>query len=191
MSVKNINLFEKMMLTAMLMLALFVVTACRSNRIEKPETLNQPLPAFLSFVAPAPQTEYSVEEYNQGQHYPKDVFAAPKDTEHRICTQLSTWTLLEPGDFFEEYRDEGEFFPDRVSAYVDGEEVAKDEMIITMLGAGDRLIDRDGKVIAAAPGPQRICWVVPLKAGEHWAMIAVEKTSGEIVRYSWTFQLTD
>lgn len=187
---KNIDLFGKMILTAMLVLASVVLTACRSNRIEKPETFNQTLPSFLSFVAPAPQTEYSVEEYDQGQHYPQDVFAAPEDTEHRICTEFIGTPLLEPGDFFALYPDEGEFFPDRVSAYVDGEEVAKDEVITTILGEG-QLQDKDGKVIAAAPGPQRICWVVPLKPGEHWAMIEVEKTSGETVRYSWTFQLTD
>lgn len=85
---KKANLFAKMILTTVLILSSAVVTACHSNRIEKPETLNQPLPAFLSFVAPAPQTEYSVEEYNQGQHYPKDVYAAPKDAEHRICTEF-------------------------------------------------------------------------------------------------------
>jgi hypothetical protein len=174
----------------MLILASSTVNACRNGRVEKPKELNQPLPAFLSFVAPAPESVYSVEAYNQGEHYPQQVHPAPEDAKHRVCTEIFARPLLEPGDFFALYSSEGEVFSDRVSAYVDGEAAEKDEKIYTILGTSP-IIDEDGKVIADAPGPDIICWIAPLKPGEHWAMIEVEKTSGVRVRYSWSFTLTD
>jgi len=188
---KDIDLLERRILILVLLLASLATNACRTNRIEKPEALNQPLPPFLHFVAPEPESVYSVEAYKRGEHYPQQVHPAPQDAEHRVCAKIVARPLLEPGDFFAEYPDEGELFPDRVSAYVDGAAVEKDEEIIAFLGEGSSLIDEDGKEIAFAPGPHVICWEVHFTPGKHWAMIEIERTSGEMVRYAWSFELAN
>lgn len=168
----------------------FLNSSCYAN--SKPleaNELNHPLPDYLTFVAPEPESTYSIFSYRLGEHYPSTVHPAPSSGQNRICIQLIGETLLESGDFFTEYPKEGEFLPDRVTGYVDGIMVEKDEEIIMMLGES-WLLD-EGEIIASAPGPQIICWPIELEIGNHYVTIEVKKTSGEVESYSWSFEIKE
>lgn len=168
----------------------YFISSCRGDfSPPKVNELNHPLPEYLTFVAPEPESMHSSDSYKTGKHYPATAHPAPSSGGNRICIQLIGETLLEPGDFFTEYPQKGKFLPDRVIGYVDNKVVDKDEEIITILGES-QLID-EGKVIASAPGPQIICWPIELEIGNHYVTVEVNKTSGEVVSYSWSFELIE
>ena len=174
----------------LLLLIACSITSCQANSmLPQAHELNLPLPEYLNFVAPEPKSSYPIDSYKMGEHYPSIAHPAPLMGQNRVCIQLTGESLLEPGDFFTEYPKVGEFLPDRVKGYVDGKLAEKDEEIRIILGES-RLLD-EGKVIASAPGPQIICWPIELKVGAHYATIEINKTSGEVVSYSWTFELTE
>jgi hypothetical protein len=184
---------EMQILRVVLLITLSTLTfsACRAEKGEElPARLNLPLPSFLEFVAPAPKSEISIDSYNEGQHYPpiSEAHPAPQDGRQRICSELLSRVLLEPEDYFAVSSQKGEFLPDRVTVYVDGAKVARDDEVIMVLSE-TVLEDENGRVIARAPASHLICWPAKLERGIHVVTMEVNKTSGEVVNYSWSFTL--
>ena len=173
------------------LLLLCLICSCKTSNYTLPpeEELNNPLPEYLSFVAPEPESIYSINDFKAGNHYPTGVPSALDNGANRVCIELNGKPFLETGDYFALRPNQGEYFPDRVTGYVDGEKVLKDEDTITILGEY-RLINEKGEVTASVPGPFIICWNVQLNLGQHIATIEVEKTSGERISYSWSFEIT-
>lgn len=167
------------------------LVACGGRQKElSSEDLNLPLSPYLEFVVPAPNSEYSVEAYDEGMHYPpiSEVHPAPKEGKQRICGEVLSRTLLESGDYFRTTPQKGEFLPDRISLYVDGDKFRRDDEVIMIL-VETELEDENGYITARAPASHLICWPAELGEGLHIATIEVKKTSGEIMDYSWSFTL--
>jgi len=152
--------------------------------------LNLPLPPYLEFVAPTPDSEFLVDAYNEGLHYPpiSEAHPAPEEGRQRICSKLLSRALLEPGDYFRTSLQKGEVLPDRITLYVDGDKLVRDDEVIMIL-AETEIEDESGQTIAQAPASHLICWPAELKKGIHIVTIEVMKTSGEVVDYSWSFTL--
>ena len=184
----NVQKLQIILLTAFLIL---FVTTCGGQKGEKTSPqLNLSLPSFLGFVAPAPNSEFSVASYNKGEHYPpiSEAHPAPQEGRQRVCIELLSKPLLEPGDYFAASSQEGEFLPDRVVVYVDGNKVVRDTEVIMLL-FDTEMKDENGFVIAQAPSSYLICWPIKLEKGVHIVTVEVTKTSGAIVNYSWSFTL--
>lgn len=178
-----------------ILLVLFIAWlpgSCRINEPQIPPTshLNDPLPSFLSFVVPEPESVYSIEDFSTGMHYPTKAHPAPGNARNRVCIELVSTGLLEPGDNFTLYPEEGEFLPDRLTGYIDGKQAQKDEEVMTILGR-EYLTGDSGEVIASSSGPQIICWPLSLESGIHYFFIEVTKTSGQIISYDWSFELVE
>jgi len=52
-------------------------------------------------------------------------------------------------------------------------------------------MDAEGNILASVSGPYSWCVHAPLAAGLHKVQVSFEKSSGEIVEFSWTFTLVD
>jgi hypothetical protein len=167
------------------------LVACGETQKEiLPTDLNLPLPSHLELVVPAPNSEYSVESYTEGMHYPpiSQAHPAPEEGKQRICSEILSRTLLEPGDYFKSSPQKGEFLPDRITLHVDGDKLRRDDEVIMIL-VETEIENESGQIIARAPASHLICWPVDLGEGLHIATIEIKKTSGEIIDYSWSFTL--
>jgi hypothetical protein len=179
----------------LVMLLFSSLQACRvdvKQQVEPTvEAINQPLPPYLDFVAPQPEEVLSLEAYREGAHFPgsRNPAEAHEIGRNRICLELQpTASLLEPGDHFVLYPDEGTYLPDRVSLSVDGLLVErKDE--VSSLPYRFELHDEEGEDIATAPALQLFCWVVDLEVGDHISTVSFQRTSGAIVTYTWSFEI--
>ncbi len=169
--------------------------AFQNNERERLATkeINQPLPSYLSYVAPEPETVHSVEEFNAGAHYYsiKGVYPGPPgDGRNRVCIELVATTLLEPGDYYDYSSRQGDFLPDQVTLYIDNRKAERDEEVISILDIVF-LRDENNEIVGSAVGPQIMCWPVTLEPDIHFATIEVEKSSGMVEIYSWSFELTE
>lgn len=182
---------SKKTITYNFLLIVWLLVACQTKQLDIPtmDKLNGPLPSFLQFVAPAPQTTHKLEAYAIGEHYPPEEASAAEGIENRICVQIKPSPLLEPGDYFVFSEKYGDFLPNRVTGYLNGVEIKRDEGVNSIMGTS-YLWDENGRIVAEAIGPQIICWLAELDAGQHVFVIEIEKTSGEIVSYGWSFILT-
>lgn len=193
--IKQFRRFQMTYRKKRILLILFMawlLGSCRKDerQISPTSHLNDPLPSFLSFVVPEPASTYSIEDFRTGMHYPAGAHPAPENARNRVCIELVSTGLLEPGDNFALYPEEGEFLPDRVTGYIDGKKAQKDEEIITILGR-EYLTDDSGEVVASSFGPQIICWPLLVERGIHYFLIEVTKTSGQIISYDWSFELVE
>lgn len=174
------------------LLITWLLTTCQTKQHNIPATddLNKPLPPFLHLVAPAPETTYRIGSYALGEHYPPEEVSPAEGSQNRICIQINPRPLLEPGDHFVFSAKYGDFLPDRINGYLNGTKLKRDEGVTTVMGT-DYLQDKNGHIIAEAEGPQVVCWLAELDIGQHNFIVEIEKTSGEIVSYGWSFALTN
>jgi hypothetical protein len=177
------------MLLGLLVIATFLV-ACRGEyqptEVEL-EGLNALLPSFLWYVDPEPLEDVLLETFRTGEHHELRRNPEHFDADSSICAGIFPFETLEPGDFFEAYREHGEYFPDRVSAVVDGRKLEADEGTVIIVSGHERWVN--GNLIAASPGAHIMCWPARIGIGEHVATVNVRKTSGAILSYSWSFEL--
>jgi hypothetical protein len=75
-----------------------------------------------------------------------------------------------------------------VTLFIDGEKFTR-EKNANMIALETVLADENDQIVARAPVNHLICWPAELEKGRHIATLEVEKTSGEIVTYSWSFTL--
>ncbi len=186
------NSFNKVIF-GILLLFMGLSCACKQNNIPQstivPGDFNEPLPKFLTFVSPEPQETIPLASYEKGEHYTHSYILSTVNVQSSICTEIVPKTLLEPGDFFASRPNQGEFLPDRITAYLDDTKLERSGEVVTILGLY-HLWDENNNIIAEAPGPQIICWFAKAKPGKHIASIEIRNTS-ETVRYSWLFEITE
>lgn len=169
---------------------ILLIAGCRGDSdLMDIEEVNSPLPAFLNFAVPKPQSSLSLSQFQAGEHYPLTAHPVKDDGASRICIKLMPQPLLEAGDMFSARPNNGDFLPDRVNLLLDEELESRRDEVITILSL--YYLRKDTKVIAEAPGPQIICWLVTIEPGIHVAAIEVERTSGYIEAYYWTFEITE
>ena len=185
-----IRRISRYLIMIVVVFGLNLVACAKSQKEISHVDLNLPLPSYLKFIAPAPNSEYSVKSYAEGMHYPpiSEVHPAPEEGKQRICGEVLSRTLLETDDYFRTNSQEGEFLPDRITLHVDGDKLRRDEEVIMIL-VETEIEDKSGQIIARSPASHLICWPVELSEGLHIATIEVKKTSGEIIDYSWSFTL--
>lgn len=148
-----------------------------------PLGFNGPLPSFIfGLLVPDPQEVITLETYRNGYHYPSDAHPSPGGAKSSICAHIDPSPLLEPGD--------DEYPASRVNVLVDGAEVDMFDAYFRMAGQLV-LFDDAGQIVATAGGPLVLCWAASLGSGIHTATITAQKTSGETMSYSWSFELTD
>lgn len=183
---------SKRITTSCFFLIIWLLVACQTKQHDVPvaDELNKPLHSFLQFVVPAPQTTYWTGSYALGEHYPSYEAGPAESSQNRVCVQIKPRSLLEPGDHFVFSAKYGDFLPDRITGYLDGAEVKRDDGVTTVLGTS-YLQDESDRIVAEAQGPQVVCWFNELDAGQHNFVVEIEKTSGEIVSYGWSFTLTN
>jgi hypothetical protein len=178
-------------------LPILFVTICWLNAckvdpmpVATSESLNEPLPAYLRLVSPDPQAVVLLTTYQSGEHYPGNVGPDPMNARNGICTEVLPEPLLEPGDFFAERPNRGEYLPDRISAYLDGTKLNLNGEVVTVLGV-HHLWDEDNGIVAQAIGPQVMCRLAEVEPGTHTASIEIQKTSGQIASYTWSFEIIE
>ena len=170
------------------LLIVCLVISCNSSQ-EKVE-LDQEQPDFLSIVAPYSEQIVTMEEFKIGKHFPEGELIAQSEASNKICIKVIQTSLLEPGDYFSGRQAEpGDYFPERLSLAVDGQNVERDDGTFAALLNLIVLRDENNDIVAQAVGPQVICWLTDLGEGDHIAVLNARKTSGEIVSYSWQFEI--
>jgi len=152
-----------------------------------PEQLDHPLPEWLIYTSPNSEEVINHQIYEIGDHVLDGPYPLPK-MENGICVHV--WPILEPGDFFSVIEEEGVYFPDRVSLFIDGELAELNEEVIMILGT-KQLKNENHMITANTGGPYIMYWNFPLAIGTHTAIIQLERTSGIIESYSWSFTLSD
>lgn len=181
---KFMKRFSQTLIVATLLLCL-TITSCQVDRttLEPVPNLNGPLPSFIfDLLVPGPHEVVSLEAFRSGYHYPTESHPAPNNAKSSICADIYPGPLLEPGD--------QDYPASRVTVYLDGKQAAMSEQLFRVVNE-IQLYDEDGKVIATASGPLVICWMVEVSPGEHIATIRAEKTSGDSIDYSWSFEITE
>lgn len=178
-------------LTILMIISLFA--ACQANSGQEnlsafpptstPQGLNGPLPPFIYHVlVPEPQSVVSLRDYQHGYHYPADAHPAPGGAKNSVCAHVSLDPLLAFGDDADSVH---------TAVFVDGSPAEAHPEFFMMLGETVKL-DEEGNVVASKPsGPLVRCWIAELNPGMHIATIEANKSSGEVLSYSWSFEIVD
>jgi hypothetical protein len=165
-----------------------LVIGCNSGQ-EKIE-LDQEQPDFLAIVAPHSEQIVTMEEFKTGKHFPEGEYIAQREASNKICIKVIQTSLLEPGDNFSGRQNEpGDYFPERLSLTINGQNAERDDDNFAALLNLVVLRNENNDIVAQAVGPQVICWLTDLGEGTHVAVLNARKTSGEIVSYSWQFEI--
>lgn len=147
-----------------------------------PTSQENSLPPYLGFVYPKPGSTLSKKEYETAKILLDDV-------EPSICMSFETFYLLEPGDDLSV-----EDALSRIKLDIDGQQVNK--IYAVLLTEDEPLLPLNpdtGDPIAQFEGGSNIsgCFAITLDTGSHIADFIAQKTSGEELRYTWSFTLTD
>lgn len=144
----------------------------------------EPLPNFLGFVEPKPGTTYATQMYEMVKDH-----IGVGATEPSICLSFDALPLAEPGDHFTQ-----EEILSRLHLQVDETVITEiHALLLTHAGPIYGPIDPDTGERSLLPGglPYRICYAVELGEELHEVTFVGEKTSGDELRYSWSFFLFD
>lgn len=170
------------------LLVMFLVISCKSG--QEDIKLDQVQPVFLSIVAPHSEQIVTMEEFKTGKHFPEGEIIVQRQASNKICLKVIQTSLLEPGDNFSGREGEpGDYFPERLSLTIDGQDAERDDDNFAALLNLIVLRNENNDIVAQAVGPQVICWLTDLGEGTHVAVLNARKTSGEIVSYSWQFKI--
>jgi hypothetical protein len=181
-----------------LCLSLFLLIGCsrwatEENRLLSeavtplPRLKAEPLPEFLEWVYPKPGTAWTMEAFVQEAW----IWFIPGETvlEPAICISFLTFALFEPGDDLTV-----EEALNRLSVEVDG---------IVFTDLGDHLLSDDFPLLPRDPqtgapsarfeGGSIIlaCFPVEIDPGLHTASFVARKSSGNELRYTWSFILVE
>lgn len=143
----------------------------------------EPVPfTWLGFVMPEPGRTVAIEV---AEMKVKEAFA----TKLAICLSFNPGPLMEPGDYF----DSPEEVFARLSLEVNGETFTEFHSLETTdAGVDEGPLDPEtGQPQYRIPGgaPYIICYAPKLEPGAHQATFVARKTSGDELRYSWSFGL--
>jgi len=148
-----------------------------------PDIVVEPLPVYLGFTLPEPGRKYAVKMYEMEV---KKVDL----TEPGICMSFSPDPMMEAGDFLSQQE-----LLARLSLEVNGHLIDEIYSVLaTDLPPQPGPIDPEsGEPIFVVPGgsPYQICFAANLKAGLQKVTFIARKTSGDELRYTWSFYLVD
>lgn len=147
--------------------------------------LQTPFPPHILDAAPLPGSSLSLWEYQKGRHAERGQFLI-LESASQICLEIDAVWFLERGDHFV-IEDQ---VSERIQFTVDGRSIQQPNKIVD-LAMEFILADEEGNEIGVAGGPFVLCWHSDLGVGLHTARIDVRKTSGEVLKYEWSFRLTD
>jgi hypothetical protein len=152
------------------------------NSNSPPSSQGDLLPPYLGFVYPTPGSILPKKEY-------ETTMKLLDDTKPSVCVSFWTFYLLEPGDDLSV--DEA---LSRLRIEADGQQVSK--IYAVLLTEDEPLLPQDpdtGNPVAQFEGGSNIsgCFAVTLDTGSHTVSFIARKTSGEELRYTWSFTLTE
>ena len=147
---------------------------------------SRPAPSYIHSVWPDAGTQTSWSEYNGGWHFSSQQDNGIPST----CVRFWIESLLESGDFLSQ-----EEIISRFSLEIDAQVFEEPNNVIlsdTFGKDGPEDPETSLPKYRVPPGsPFFVCFTVPLEPGEHTATVIATKTSGEELRYNWSFVLED
>jgi hypothetical protein len=175
-----------------------------------------PYPDFISAVHPEPGETLSVVSYaslpthetfeKDGTEYIIVEHDPPFSPVEEVCVWLNHEALASSSNFLftwipatpattpqvDEQASRNDTLASYTKLWVDGQPTAVYEFMEPLLG-GIYFQERDaqGNLIREYDLFTGVCAAAPLSAGVHRVDLSFEKSSGEVVSYSWTFQLVD
>ena len=143
-----------------------------------------PLPKYLLFVAPNPGESLTITEYKE-----LAISLGWDATMPGICLSVSPGPLLEAGD-----TPTAEEWLGQMSLIVDDKVITEYHSLLKTDSLGGEWRDpTTQELIKKEPegSPLRVCYAATLGVGQHTVTVVVEKSSGELATYTWTFALTE
>lgn len=143
-------------------------------------------PLYIDSVWPDSGTHISLSEYNDGWLFSIEQENGIPST----CAEFWIELLVEPGDFLSQ-----EEIMSRFSLEIDDQLIERPDNVLFSDTAGSDGPENPETGLPeyrVPPGsPFFVCFTTPLEPGEHTATIIANKTSGEELRYTWSFVLSD
>lgn len=145
---------------------------------------NNLLPDYIARILPEHNGQYSLSEYEQlAKNTSWGINSAG------ICISVEAAPLMEPGDFLT-----AKEFIDRISIRIDDSLIAEPSSILHFEIAGIEKRDPvSDEIVWKAPDgfPAGICYEKELSIGQHFGEVLIQRSSGEEVKYNWSFVITE
>jgi hypothetical protein len=148
--------------------------ATSATNTASPKTAGSPMPEYLSLVWPYPDSSVTLDCYSRSLKsvFPRNRGVGVEISVWEIDANFSNWAPMH----------------DRVKIYLDDN--ALDDSTVTSTET-DELLDEIGKSYpTSVPGLITMSWAPPLGLGTHKATIKITRDTGEILEFSWKFQIT-
>lgn len=143
----------------------------------------EPTPDYL-VVFPRPGSVLTTTEYSElGRSI------GWSDGADKICVGVNPGEVMEPGDL-----SDGDRWLSTTHLVVDGLRVDKYDSVLKKNLSGREYRDKDtGELLYKAPdgSPFSVCYDAELTMGRHTVSYVIQQTSGNILEYTWYFEIVE
>jgi hypothetical protein len=171
----------------------FILLGCSpgiTSELNAPIPTARPRPDFVLETAPAESQVLPVSLYEAQRSFPglpADQWDDIDGYDSSVCLKVETGSLAQKGDDFRD--DSDSTMKNRVTMIIDDME-AQATYVGGILLQRINVLDIDGQPVMMGVEPRLICGLVVLEPGVHEVLFQFRQTSGDILEYTWHFELT-